>query len=138
MNCHQCQKELSSETSYRFCPFCGTQLDAGTSDTAVDAAAIDDDDTIPTKSPFHKSENENETDNEKPAGEKKRSFSETAWFMASTLPEDLDDATPENYSDIDKMNEPYEQTSKLSSPLRKEFSLSETAQHKAIKDDKDE
>ena len=124
MNCNQCQQDLASDHNYRFCPYCGAQLDAGIAGTSVDAAAIDGDNTIPNESPFHKSE----TDDEKPAKKKKRSFSETAWFMASKQPEELDDSTPENYTDIDRMTEPYEHTGKFPKPLRKEFSLSETAQ----------
>jgi hypothetical protein len=128
MNCHQCQQDLASDTNYRFCPYCGTQLAAPSagSNTIPDAG---DTITVPALTA------ETTDADEPPTGKKKRSFSETAWFMASALPEELDDATPENYADIDTMTEPYEQSGKLPSPVRKEFSLSETGQHKTTVDD---
>jgi len=130
MNCHQCEQNLTSDTNYRFCPYCGAQI-ATVSDESDTIPTMDDvSDTIPVAAITAENTDTNKTPTEK----KKRSFSETAWFMANTLPEGLDDVTPENYTDIDKMNEPYEQNKKIPSPIRKEFSLSETAQHKAVQD----
>ena len=130
MICTNCDSTLSKDEPYRFCPYCGTSLGAtdGAADTVQtnqisDMSAEGADDTIRTEAlPSSK------------AGTPK--FSETRWFMAATKPEELSDAEPENYEDIDQMTDPYKSSDKLPKTVREKFSLSETAQHEKLKKDK--
>jgi len=113
MNCPHCNNTLEKTNNYRFCPYCG-------------AALIEPkNSTIPTTETPTYTADGNEPTPEQRADPK---FSETRWFLAATTPEELADASAENYQDIDQLTEPYENPEKLPTQLRKKYSLSETGQ----------